>query len=122
MRPQDIDKIANIVVGSLSGSAAGAGLLGCGSVSSTQDYELNECEDPADPFFACNDSGFQCGGLGLFTCCVGFDCLTRFVCPGPALFNCGNSEQFMCYQTFECAPLDTFEPTAGVCGLPPLPG
>jgi hypothetical protein len=89
MKPQDIDKIANIVVGSLSGSAAGAGLLGCGAISSAQDYELNECTDPSDPFFECGVPSFECGGNGIFTCCVGFDCTIGFTCPGPAIFGCG---------------------------------
>lgn len=116
MRPQDVDKIANLVVGSLTGTP-GFGLLGCGAISSGQNYELNECTDPNAPFLVCDDGGtYECGGQGNFLCCAGFTCTTTFTCPGPAPFGCLNGQQFVCANTFTCGEQDTFAPTSGLCG------
>ena len=118
MRPQDIDKIANLVVGSLSG-VPGAGLLGCGSVTSGQDFDIVICTDPTAPFFFCDDGGsYECGGEARFLCCAGFVCETDFVCPGPSRFGCASSEDFLCAESFVCGEQDTFDPTSGLCGLP----
>lgn len=118
MRPQDVDKIANLVVGSLAG-APGSGLLGCGSVTSAEDYDLTECTDPNEPFFVCDSGGdYACGGLARFLCCAGFVCDTSFTCPGPSRFGCANSETFFCPESFVCGDQDTFDPTSGLCGLP----
>ena len=112
MKAQDIDKIANLVVGSLSG-APGAGLLGCGAVSSGQTYDPL-CNDPA--IFVCTpQEAYACGGQARFSCCAGFECPTVFDCPGPALFACLNQEQFICPRTFDCGAQDTFEPTSAFC-------
>ena len=117
MRPQDIDKIANLVVGSLSG-APGAGLLGCGAVSSGQAYDPL-CNDPS--IFVCTPvESFECGGEARFSCCAGFECTTDFYCPGPNLFACLNQQQFICPTTFVCGAQDSFEPTSSYCGTPPV--
>jgi hypothetical protein len=119
MKPQDIDKIANVVASSLAGSRV-PGLLGCGAISNAQDYELNECTDPSQPFFTCDNAGYECGGAGQFLCCEGFDCLSAFYCPGVEIFGCGNDREFNCLASFQCGAADTFNLTSGLCDLPPL--
>ena len=115
MKPQDIDKIANLVVGSLSG-APGAGLLGCGSVTSAVDYDAAQCV--GEQLFACTD-GYECGGMADFTCCQGFECLAEFDCPGGAMFGCGGDLNFACPQVaFTCGAGDTFKPTGEFCDRP----
>ena len=115
MNLQDIDKIANLVVGSLSGSP-GAGLLGCGAVSSTQSYDPL-CERP--DIFNCAE-GYECGGLADFTCCDAFECLD-FYCPGTANFGCGGDIAYFCPEGagFTCGGPDNFHPTFDYCVIPP---
>ena len=74
MKPMDIDGIANAVVANLSG---GSGLLGCGSISSAQDY------DPS--IFACTGE-YECGGAAVFACTEAFTCNNEFFCT--LLFGC----------------------------------
>ena len=113
MRPQDIDKIATLVVGSLAGTP-GAGLLGCGSITSGQQYEAL-CVRPE--LFACTED-YECGGLARFACCDGFECSTDFDCPGPSLFGCGGYVNFTCHpEGFACGG-ESFVPTWGGCMLP----
>jgi len=90
MKPQDIEKIANVVVGAMAG-ARDAGLLGCGSLSSTQSYS-------AAPDEICTPL-YYCGGRGAFSCSSGFTC-EGFSCPPPEPFTCGG--------TFTCEPLLQF--------------
>lgn len=108
MKPQDIDKIANIVVESLGGGPA-PGLLGCFSITSTERYY----HPPGD----CKGL-FQCGGLGDFLCCETFGCPQGFVCPGPARFNCLNEEAFTCAPTGFTCGTDTFTSTVSFCPPP----
>ena len=61
MRPQEIDKIANLVVKALATSPE-AGLLGCGSLSSTTEY-ATDCTP-----FTCGAGGYECGVAALFSC------------------------------------------------------
>ena len=112
MKPQDIDKIANLVVGSLSG-VPGAGLLGCGAISSGQTYDPL-CNNP-DIFVCTPTASYECGGAARFSCCAGFECTSDFYCPGPALFYCFNFEQFHCPGTFVCGAQDTFSPRTSFC-------
>lgn len=107
MKPQDIDKIASVVVESLSGAP---GLLGCGSFTNRQRYDgpQGECE-----------VNYQCGGLGEFYCCYGFDCIAGFACPGNAAYACRNDEMFHCLAIFTCD--QNFTGTLTFCP-PPLPG
>jgi len=85
MRPQDIEKIANSVVGSFSGTASVS--AGCGSASSTVEYMCDGFD------FACQ-STYECGGAGNFTCgtTFPFDCVEIFGCASafdcPVIFNC----------------------------------
>ena len=65
MNPQDIDKIANAVVGSLVGT--GPGLLGCGDWSGMSLYDVQ--------VFACTGQ-FDCRG---FSCLQVFDCVNVYV-------------------------------------------
>ena len=85
MKPQDIAKIADVVVASLAG-APGAGLLGCGSVSSTVAYD--------HPGGLC-EANYACGGLAAFTCWMGFGCPEGFICAPEASFTCG-AYRFVC--------------------------
>ncbi|NLS78256.1 MAG: hypothetical protein GXY76_13450 [Chloroflexi bacterium] len=108
MKPQDIDKIANVVVGSLAG-ASGAGVLGCGSISNTQDY------DPlctANAPFQCVGA-YECGWQGMFTCGSSFSCAPTT----GNLFLCDEGTGFLCGQgAFSCTPQEAYWPTAQ---LPP---
>ena len=108
MKPQDIDKIANLVVGSLA-AAPGVGILGCGSVSSSQDYDP-ACTPNAP--FQCGAGGFECGHMGLFTCGAAFDCTPT----GTDMFICDQDRGFFCGEVFSCNPQGLFWPTAT---LPP---
>ena len=109
MRPQDIDKIASVVVGSLAG-VRDAGLLGCGAISNPVQYDWPSCPTPAN--FDCGAS-YECGGVALFTCCENFTCSSGFVCPNPAGFWCQNDVMFTCAPGFECG--SAFEMTAQCC-------
>jgi hypothetical protein len=105
MKPQDIDKIANLVVGSLA-AAPGVGILGCGAVSSTVAYDpINECTDVAP--FVC-DVNYECGGQAQFSCTGGFNCTptvgNEFRCDEGTGFYCG-------LESFTCSPLERFTPT-----------
>ena len=62
MRPTDVDKIAEAIVGSLAGSDPG--LLGCGAISSPIAFEVD--------YLACGT--FECGGVAPFDCNVVFGC------------------------------------------------
>jgi hypothetical protein len=121
MRPQDIDKVANLVVGSLA-NAGGIGILGCGSVTEQQAFNpAQECD--VEPFyFVCDEgSDYDCGGLGDFHCCDGFTCTTDFNCPGDARFTCPTDQDFNCLGEFSCGTAgDTFALTSNFCGLPEL--
>jgi hypothetical protein len=80
MRSVDVEEIASAVVGSLAGTDPG--LLGCGAVSSPEDYTCTG-------YYACS------GDLG-----VAYDC------GGAATFNC--SPEFICYPNdaqFSCPPI-----------------
>ena len=106
MNAHEIDRIANGIVSALSGGS-GPGLLGCGAVSSGQNYDLLECSSPAAAFFVCADGNYECGGEAIFGCCAGFDCMADFYCPGPSPFECLSPQTFVCLDTFTCGP-DTF--------------
>lgn len=117
MRPQDIDKVANLVVGSLAG-ASGAGILGCGAISSAQDYDPSRDCVETPFYYTCETGQYECGGQGNFDCCDGFTCDNDFYCPGEARFACPNDQQFSCPETFQCGGADTFLVTIQFCGLP----
>ena len=95
MKAQDIDRIANAVVGSLAG-ARDAGLLGCGAISSTVYYTWQ----PGCTTGVGCEASYECGGQELFTCCAGFACLNSFRCPEPAGFWCQSETLFTC--SWEC--------------------
>ncbi len=111
MKPQDIDKIANVVVGSLA-AAQGVGILGCGSISSTQDYDpIDDCT--ANNPFECVVA-YDCGHAGMFSCANGFTCAPTT----GNLFRCDEGDGFLCGgEAFSCVPGEAFWPTAV---LPPL--
>ena len=96
MRPTDVDKIASAVVSTLSGSDPG--LLGCGSVSSAQQFDVDNLE--CDP-------SYQCGGAAPFLCLFEFDCGS-----GPGPFYCGPSGpttiEFECPRQFSCDTAGAF--------------
>ena len=90
MRPQDIDKIANLVVKALAASPE-TGLLGCGSMSSTAEY-APDCtwNNP----YECGAGGYECGVAALFSCDI-------FYCgEGSYVFMCGGP--FTCEAEFHC--------------------
>lgn len=93
MKPADIDRIANAVVGGLAGREAG--LLGCGAISSTEAYGC-----PAE--YACDP--YECGGQGEFSCSNDFVCHTLFDCPPPQAFSAMEcwSEWFYCEGDYIC--------------------
>ena len=70
MRPQDIEKIAQNVVGSFS--QADSVRAGCGAFSNPEAYTC--------PDFGCQ-SNYECGEAGNFTCSgSNFTCLEGFFC------------------------------------------
>jgi hypothetical protein len=104
MRPTDVDRIADAVISSLAGT--GAGLLGCGSISSPIAFDVDfldcghfECGGAAP--FSCTDrfgcgqpngvaAPFYCGEPG-FTCEAGYQAIIKPVCPSDiAIFGCGD--------------------------------
>ncbi len=91
MKPQDIARIANSVVGSV-GIARDAGLLGCGAISSPVQFDTG--------ILSCLPN-YQCGGAGLFTCCEDFACASAFACPGPDGFRCDIERTFSCGSLFD---------------------
>lgn len=87
MNPTDVDKIAEAVVGALSGGAPG--LLGCGAVSSATDFSTDE--------LFCGT--FECGGMGEFACNVRFGCgLVNGVAVVAPTFSC--DDLFHCDQGY----------------------
>ncbi len=90
MRAQAIDEIARGVVSGL-GVSRDAGLLGCGVASSPFRYDAGrgECW-----------GRYECGGMGLVTCCEVFACREWFICPPPAGFACHNETWFICEAAF----------------------
>jgi hypothetical protein len=71
MRPQDIEKIANSVVGAFGRPVRAS--AGCAGVSDPQTFSCSQTYD-------CS-GGYACGGQGVFTCvAVGFQCDGNFVC------------------------------------------
>lgn len=85
MRPKDIERIADSVVGAFGKPTRAS--AGCGDVSST---DLFECVD-----FGCGFAGaYECGGAGDFICFAftcelvgGFECATAFTCEAMVQFN-----------------------------------
>ena len=72
MRPQDIEKIANSVVGAFGRPVRAS--AGCSGVSDPQAYSCSG--DPYD----CSPN-YVCGGQGSFSCdAEGFDCANNFTC------------------------------------------
>jgi hypothetical protein len=78
MRPQDIEKIANSVVGAFTGPTQAS--AGCGAISSAESYE---CATG----FTCGLVGYECGGQATFSCaptatftCLSFNCPSSFDC------------------------------------------
>ena len=71
MRPQDIERIAQGVVASLSQAQGGAVPTGCGNFS----YPEYTCPQS----YSC-DENYQCGGLAQFVCPEQFDCNNGFLC------------------------------------------
>ena len=76
MNPQDIDKTANAVVNSFTGT--GPGLLGCEAVSNPHFYTAT---------IALCEAGYLCGGLAPFACTNSFTCADGFGCHPAAPFN-----------------------------------
>ena len=82
MRPQDIEKIANSVVGAFSRPSRAS--AGCGDFSSTQEY------DCSTGYYCQSEGGYECGGQALFDCVQEvFSCVSAFNCPSS--FNCSAS-------------------------------
>ena len=80
MRPQDIERVANSVMGSLGRPTRAS--AGCGGVSSPDTYGC-------DTSYSCQVTTYECGGAGVFACTMeGFDCPSMFDCPGPDMFSC----------------------------------
>jgi len=72
MRPQDIEKIAQGVVGVFSRAGEGSIKAGCGAFSNPQAYECND--------FGCG-ANYDCGEMGNFTCAANeFICAEGFFC------------------------------------------
>ena len=77
MRPQDIEKIANSVMGAFSRPTRAS--AGCTGVSDPQEFECIE-------YYNCQ-SDYECGGVATFRCAVeGFACQEFFCQTGP--FDC----------------------------------
>lgn len=102
MKTHEIESVARLVVEGL-GRPSQIRLLGCGSVSSAQAFSSQDQ-------YACQL--YQCGGQGDFSCCDGFNCLDRFLCPADALYGCDDGP-FGCLSDFQCAA--NYAPTGGVC-------
>ena len=83
MRPTDVDKIAEAIVGSLAGSDPG--LLGCGAISSPIAFEVD--------YLTCGT--FECGGV------AAFDCNLRFGCGDNNVVGAIGSN-FFCDDSFGC--------------------
>ena len=66
MKPQDADRIANAVVGSLAG-ARDAGLLGCGAISSTVYYTWQ----PGCTTGVGCEASYECGGKSFSPAALG---------------------------------------------------
>lgn len=73
MRPQDIEKIANSVVGAFGRPVRAS--AGCAGASDPQSFQ---CTGDA---YDCSQ-GYVCGGEGSFTCDQGFVCSGDFSCEG----------------------------------------
>ncbi len=74
MRPQDIERIANSVMGAFTGPSQAS--AGCGSFSSTQEFTCST------GYFCQLAQGYNCGGQALFECLTeGFGCIENFECP-----------------------------------------
>jgi hypothetical protein len=72
MRPQDIEKIEQGVVGAFSQAGEGSIKAGCGAFSNPQAYE---CAD-----FSCI-ANYECGEMGNFSCAAAeFSCTEGFFC------------------------------------------
>ena len=79
MRPQDIEKIANSVVGAFSQPSRAS--AGCGAISSTQEY------DCSTGYYCQSEAGYECGGQASFDCTMeSFSCVDGFNCPSS--FDC----------------------------------
>ena len=76
MKDEEIDKIAQAIAAKLA-EPGGSGLLGCGSASSTQNYDCSGNY---------NCRPYECGGAGSFRC-HNFDCRNYFYCD-PSGFAC----------------------------------
>ena len=96
MRPTDVDKIAEAIVGSLAGSDPG--LLGCGAISSPIGFEVD--------YLVCGT--FECGGLAPFDCNMRFGCGTNGAVTAVMTFFC--PENFGCDPgyTLICPSNDVF--------------
>jgi len=81
MTDEQIDKIAQAIAAKMA-KPAGPAPLGCGSVSSSQDYGCDS------GIYTCSAS-YECGGDGTFFC-TRFECRNGFNCP------VGSSSQFSC--------------------------
>ena len=97
MRPTDVDKIAEAIVGSLAGSDPG--LLGCGAISSPIRFEVD--------LLQCGT--FECGGVAAFDCNLRFGCGTNNEAGAVMSFFC--PENFGCdtgYNMVICTSNDLF--------------
>jgi len=75
MRPQDIEKIAQGVVGVFRRTGEGSIKAGCGAFSNPQAYKCNDFDD-----FDCS-ANYECGEMGNFTCAANeFICAEGFFC------------------------------------------
>jgi hypothetical protein len=79
MRPQDIEKLANSVMGAVAQPTRAS--AGCGSVSSTQEFSCTQTDYTCGP-----TASYACGGPAAFTCPGTYDCVLDFTCPD--LFSC----------------------------------
>jgi len=71
MRPQDIERIAQGVVASLSQAQGGGVRTGCGNFS----YPEYTCPES----YSC-EVNYECGGLAQFYCPLVFNCDNGFQC------------------------------------------
>ena len=76
MRPQDIEQIANRVIGALGTPVQAS--AGCSGVSDPQPYTCGELRF-VDNSYGC-ECTYECGGAGSFDCVEYFVCNDTFTC------------------------------------------